>query len=62
MQARLALLLGKTYIQEQPLRWGYLTPPAEESRHGRVKLEGPRRDPPPPSLPPSPSPPPPSPG
>jgi dihydropteroate synthase-like protein len=45
MQARLALLLGKTYVQEQPLRWGYLTPPAEESRHGRVKLEGPRRSP-----------------
>jgi dihydropteroate synthase-like protein len=45
MKARLALLLGKTYVQEQPLRWGYLTPPAaEESRHGRVKLEGPRRD------------------
>jgi hypothetical protein len=44
MQARLALLLGKTYIQEQPLRWGYLTPPADPSRHGRVKLEGPRRD------------------
>jgi len=44
MKARLALLLGKTYVQEQPLRWGYLTPPAaEESRHGRVKPEGPRR-------------------
>lgn len=39
MKARLALLLGKTYIQEQPLRWGYLTPTEEESRHGRVKLE-----------------------
>jgi len=42
MKARLALLLGKTYIQEQPLRWGYLTPKEEESRHGRVKLEGTR--------------------
>jgi dihydropteroate synthase-like protein len=42
MKARLALLLGKTYVQEQPLRWGYLTPPAEESAHGRVRLEGPR--------------------
>jgi len=42
MKARLALLLGKTYVQEQPLRWGYLTPEREESRHGRVKLEGPR--------------------
>jgi dihydropteroate synthase len=48
MKARLALLLGKTYVQEQPLRWGYLTPPAEESRHGRVRLEGPqpREEPP----------------
>jgi dihydropteroate synthase-like protein len=43
MKARLALLLGKSYVQEQPLRWGYLTPPAEQSRHRRVKLEGPRR-------------------
>jgi dihydropteroate synthase-like protein len=42
MKARLALLLGKTYIQEQPLRWGYLTPEAEESPHGRVRLEGTR--------------------
>ena len=40
-KAKLALLLGKTYVQEQPLRWGYLTPAAEESRHGRVRLEGP---------------------
>jgi dihydropteroate synthase-like protein len=45
-KARLALHLGKTYVQEQPLRWGYLTPPAEESRHGRVRLEAPRPDPP----------------
>jgi dihydropteroate synthase-like protein len=43
MKARLALLLGKTYVQEQPLRWGYLTPDADEPRHGRVKLEGARR-------------------
>lgn len=43
MKARLALLLGKTYVQEQPLAWGYLTPEREESRHRRVKLEGPRR-------------------
>lgn len=43
MKARLALLLGKTYVQEQPLRWGYLTPEKEESRHGRVRLEGTRR-------------------
>jgi len=26
MKARLAHLLGKTYVQEQLLRWGYLTP------------------------------------
>jgi dihydropteroate synthase-like protein len=38
-KARLALLLGKTYVQEQPLLWGYLTPEGEESRHGRVRLE-----------------------
>jgi hypothetical protein len=45
MKARLALLLGKTYVQEQPLRWGYLTPEAEESPHGRVRLEGTRHRP-----------------
>jgi dihydropteroate synthase len=43
MKARLALLLGKTYVQEQPLRWGYLTPEGDESRHGRVRLEGRKR-------------------
>ncbi len=43
MKARLALSLGKTYIQEQPLRWGYLTPEREEPRHDRVKLEGRKR-------------------
>ncbi|MBI4391331.1 MAG: hypothetical protein HY575_05550 [candidate division NC10 bacterium] len=43
MKAKLALLLGKTYVQEQPLRWGYLTPQGEESRHGRVKVEGTKR-------------------
>jgi dihydropteroate synthase-like protein len=51
MKARLALLLGKTYVQEQPLRWGYLTPEREDTPHGRVRLEGrrrPRRAPPPP--------------
>ena len=31
MKARLALLLGKTYVQEQPLRWGYLTPEREDN-------------------------------
>ena len=39
-KARLALLLGKAYVQEQPLRWGYLTPKEGESRHRRVRLEG----------------------
>jgi len=39
-KAKLALVLGKTYVQEQPLRWGYLTPTDEPTRHGRVKLEG----------------------
>ncbi len=43
MKAKLALLLGKTYLQEQPLRWGYMTPEEEESRHGRVRLEGTKR-------------------
>lgn len=42
-KAKLALLLGKTYLQEQPLRWGYMTPEGEESRHGRVRLEGTKR-------------------
>jgi dihydropteroate synthase len=40
MKARLALLLGKTYVQEQPLRWGYLTPEGEETPHRRVRIEG----------------------
>ncbi len=39
MKAWLALRLGKTYVQEQPLRWGYLTGPGE-SGHRRVRLEG----------------------
>jgi dihydropteroate synthase len=43
MKARLALLLGKTYVQEQPLRWGYLTPEREDTPHRRVRLEGRRR-------------------
>ena len=43
MKARLALALGKTCVQDQPLRWGYLTPQDEPSRHGRVRLEGPSR-------------------
>jgi dihydropteroate synthase-like protein len=44
MKARLALLLGKTYVQEQPLRWGYLTPDREDTPHRRVRIEG-RREP-----------------
>ena len=43
MKARLALLLGKTYVQEQPLRWGYLTPEREATPHRRVRIEGRRR-------------------
>jgi dihydropteroate synthase-like protein len=43
MKAWLALRLGKTYVQEQPLRWGYLTPEGKESGHRRVRLEGARR-------------------
>ena len=43
MKARLALLLGKTYVQEQPLRWGYLTPEREDTSHRRVRIEGRRR-------------------
>ena len=45
MKARLALLLGKTYVQEQPLRWGYLTPEREDTPHRRVRIEGRRRTP-----------------
>jgi dihydropteroate synthase len=40
MKAWLALRLGKTYVQEQPLRWGYLTPEDKEAPHRRVRLEG----------------------
>jgi dihydropteroate synthase-like protein len=46
MKAHLALLLGKTYVQEQPLRWGYLTPEGsggENAPHRRVRIEGRRR-------------------
>jgi hypothetical protein len=42
MKAWLALRLGKTYVQERPLRWGYLTPADGESRHRRVRLEAAR--------------------
>jgi hypothetical protein len=30
-KASLALQLGKEYMQEQPLRWGYLSQPAAEN-------------------------------
>jgi dihydropteroate synthase-like protein len=43
MKAGLALRLGKTYVQEQPLRWGYLTVEGAESGHRRVRLEAARR-------------------
>ena len=43
MKAWLALLLGKTYVQEQPLRWGYLTPEREDTPHRRVRIEGRRK-------------------
>ena len=43
MKARLALLLGKTYVQEQPLRWGYLTPTREDAPHRRVRIAGRRK-------------------
>jgi dihydropteroate synthase-like protein len=36
-RASLAVTLGKTYRQESPLSWGYLTPPAEEkAEHVRL--------------------------
>ena len=37
MKAKLAIGLGKTYRQEGPLQWGYLTPP-EEPRREHVKI------------------------
>jgi hypothetical protein len=37
MRAQLAMTLGKTYRQDGPLSWGYLTPPdAEPSDHVRL--------------------------
>jgi dihydropteroate synthase-like protein len=35
-KASLAVTLGKTYRQEGPLSWGYLTPSGERSRHVRL--------------------------
>jgi dihydropteroate synthase-like protein len=37
LKASLALQLGKTYRQEAPLSWGYLTPPEDEAPAGRVR-------------------------
>ena len=34
---------SKTYVQEQPLRWGYLTAEREDTPHRRVRIEGRRR-------------------
>jgi dihydropteroate synthase len=42
-KAQLALQLGKTYRQDQPLRWGYLTVDAPPRPHKRVKLTGRRK-------------------
>ncbi len=39
MKAWLALRLGKTYVQEQPLRWGWMTGDGKESGHRRVRIE-----------------------
>jgi dihydropteroate synthase len=36
MKARLALALDKSYMQEQELDWGYLTPPAEPRSRTRL--------------------------
>jgi len=42
-RASLAVALGKTYRQEGPLSWGYLTPP-DEAKPDRVRLtQRPRR-------------------
>jgi hypothetical protein len=38
-RASLAVTLGKTYRQEGPLSWGYLTP-ADEARREHVRLTG----------------------
>ncbi len=44
-KAMTALTLGKNYVQDQALRWGFLTVP-EESRHGTITGErGPQDEP-----------------
>jgi dihydropteroate synthase len=46
-RARIALLLGKTYLQESELRWGYLTPESDAapgSRESRLRSARERAD------------------
>ena len=43
-KASLAVSLGKTYRQEGPLSWGYLTPAAERPRHVRLTHAERKRD------------------
>ena len=43
-KASLAVSLGKTYRQEGPLSWGYLTPAEERSRHVRLTHTERKRD------------------
>ena len=46
MKARLAASARQdAYVQEQPLRWGYLTAEREDTPHRRVRIEGRRRSP-----------------
>ncbi|MDQ7029092.1 MAG: DUF6513 domain-containing protein [Ardenticatenia bacterium] len=42
-KARLALHLGKNYVQDEPLRWGYLTVEEPPTHGRRVKLTARRR-------------------
>jgi dihydropteroate synthase-like protein len=44
-RAQLAMQLGKTYRQDNPLSWGYLTPPDEPRRHVRLTQRSGGRDP-----------------
>jgi dihydropteroate synthase len=44
MKAKLAITLGKTYRQEGPLSWGYLTPP-DDVKSEHVKLTARRKRP-----------------
>jgi hypothetical protein len=42
-KAAAALALGKNYVQDQALRWGFLTVP-EEGRRDKMQAEGDARD------------------